>query len=454
MEGNKSVYFVGIGGIGISALARWFKRQKWAVFGSDLAKSGITQELVKEGIKVKIGHKKRHISPKIGLVIYNRAIKPDNPELAAARQLKIPTVPYSKILGELTNAYTTIAVTGSHGKSTTTALAGLVLTKAGFDPTVFVGTMLKEFGGKNARFGKSKYLVIEADDFGAAFLDYSPTISIVTNIDKEHLDFYNNFSNVKKAFVKFSARTKKGGVLILNKDNKPLFSLKAKINKIAEVRALKVFWYSIKNPAAKKISGVIKIPGEHNLSNAMAVYTLGRLLKIPEKRISQTVGAYHGSWRRMQYRGICKLSPIPYRLPVYDDYAHHPTEIKATLKAFKEKFPGRKVVCVFQPHQSKRLRALFKEFRTAFDEADVLVLLPIYKVAGRDKINPRFTSRKLAEAIKKKYPRKPVFYLANPKNIKKFLSDRILHSTFYILHPPILIMMGAGDIVNYTDLLL
>jgi UDP-N-acetylmuramate--alanine ligase len=465
---RKSVYFIGIGGIGMSALARWFlalnklegRAPKRAVFGSDLTESAITRKLVKEGVKVKIGHKKGHISPQIGLVIYNRAIKPDNQELAAARRLKIPTFPYSAVLGKITGDYTTIAITGSHGKSTTTALAGLTLIKSGLDPTVLVGTTLKEFGGKNARFGRSKYLVIEADDFGAAFLDYSPTLSIVTNIDKEHLDFYKNFTNIKNAFLKFIARTKNGGALILNRDDKLLCSLKLKINKIAKICGLKIVWYSIKNPEAKKVKKIIKISGEHNLSNAVAVYALGRLLKIPEKKILSAIGAYRGSWRRMEYRGEIKDKRL--KIKVFDDYAHHPTEIKATLKAFKEEFPNKKIICVFQPHQTERLRLLFREFITAFNQADVLVLLPIYKVAGRDpsmgsgqvKFAPRFTSQKLAKAVKKKYPQKPVFYLANPKNIKKFIVKVLRRSALSPRSSALMVMMGAGDIVNYTNKLI
>ena len=443
-------HFIGIGGIGMSALARYYKAQKWAVSGSDLAKSAITRELAKEGVKVKIGHKEGHLSSKIGLVIYNRAIKPDNPELAAARRLKIPAMPYSEILGELTGIYTTIAVTGSHGKSTTTALAGLALVNGGLDPTILVGTTLKEFGGKNARLGKSGYLVVEADDFGAAFLDYSPTLSIVTNVDKEHLDFYKNFANIKKAFLKFIARTKKGGVLILNRDDKPLYSLKLKIGKIAKTRSLKIIWYSIKNPEAKKIKKIIKISGEHNLSNATAVYTLGRLLKIPEKKILQAIGTYRGSWRRMEYRGRLALSA--WRLAVFDDYAHHPTEIKATLAAFHEKFPESTIICVFQPHQAERLRLLFKDFQSSFNDADMTLILPLYKVAGRDKVNPKFGSEALVRAIQKRQPKKLLFYLSNPKNLRKALAAILLPTTYHL--PPIVVMIGAGDIVNYTKLLI
>ena len=454
---KKKVHFIGIGGIGMSALARWFLSQNWAVSGSDLMPSEITKELAKEGARVKIGHKKGNIKSNIDIVVYNRAIDSRNPELVAARSLGTRTIPYAKLLGMITKEYTTIAITGSHGKTTTTALAGLVLMKGGFDPTVFVGTNLKELGNKNFRLG-GRYLVLEADDFGGAFLEYSPTIAVITNIDKEHLDFYKNFSNLKKAFLKFLGRTKDGGTFVLNREDKHLRSLKSKVEIIAKKKKIRIVWYSLSDTSIGKIKKVISIPGEHNLANAEAAYQIGKILRIPDRLILSGIGSYRGAWRRMEYRGKFQVSS--FKLQVFDDYAHHPTEVKATLKAFKEKFPKSKLICVFQPHQAERLRVLFKDFVRAFDDADVLILLPIYKVPGRDPSTSsrrvkasQFTSKRLFEAIKHKYPQKSVFYLDNPKNLKRFLS-KILYSTFYILHSPVVIMMGAGDIVDYTNYLL
>jgi UDP-N-acetylmuramate--alanine ligase len=452
MSSKKSIHFIGIGGIGMSALARYFKASGYAISGSDSARGTITDSLLKERIKVKIGHKKG-ILPKNDtyLVIYNRAIPADNTELVYAKAQSIPVVPYAKILGYLTEQYRTIAVTGSHGKSTTTSLAGLALIHGGMDPTVLVGTNLKEFQGKNIRIGRSPYLVLEADDFGAAFLDYSPAISVVTNIDKEHMDFYKTFAAVKSAFLKFMERTQDGGALILNRDDKALYSLKSRVGLIAKKKKLNVVWYSIKNNASaaalKKLKKVIAIPGEHNLSNAMAVLELGKLLKIHERKTLEAIAAYRGAWRRMEYRGKFFAPRGTSSALVYDDYAHHPTEIKATLQGFKEKFPRTPVICVFQPHQTKRLEALFKEFISAFTAADILILIPSYNVAGRDESNSKFTANRLASTIAKKYPHKKIYYLENPKHIKKILT-RLLPSS------AVVVMMGAGDIVQYTDLLL
>lgn len=473
---DRSVHFIGIGGIGMSALTRWFLAQKWRVSGSDLAKSKITRELAKEGVELKIRQKKARLGRQLGLVIYSQAVKPSNPELRMARRLRLAALSYPEAVGRLTEKYKTVAVAGAHGKSTTTALTALILKKAGFDPTVVVGTNLKEFGGKNFRAGRSpstslraspSYLVLEADEFGRAFLHYSPTLAVVTNIDKEHLDTYKNLTAVKNAFLKFLSRVKPSGALILNQDNVALSSLAPRIKEIARKRKLRVLWYSVHSNTAKKIKKVIKIPGLHNISNAVAAYKVGRILGISHKKILAAISKYRGSWRRMEYRGIMRGKKPEVRskgrtilhtsyplLRVYDDYAHHPTEIKATLAAFREKFPKSKIICVFQPHQAKRLRALFREFVTAFKDADITILIPFYKVTGRDRTDSRFTSRTLAAAIQKKYPGKSVFYLANPKNLKQFITKILRRSAYSPRQSALVVMMGAGDIVNYTDKLL
>ena len=439
-EKKQSIYFIGIGGIGVSALARLYKAKRWNVSGSDAVASDLSRTLQQEGIHVDIGHHKKNIKRGVDLVVYNRAIRKDNIDLVTAKKLRIPLLPYASVLGALTKEYATIAITGSHGKSTTTALAAFALIAGGCDPTVLVGTTLKEFGGKNIRIGKSHYLVLEADDFGAAFTAYSSTIAIVTNIDREHLDFYKNFDNVKKAFLKFLSRVKPGGLMILNRDDAPLWGLRDRIAAIAKKNRTTVVWYSRKDSAARKIKKAITIPGEHNVSNAMSVYELGRFLEIPEKKVISAIHSYHGAWRRMELRGKFKQALV------YDDYAHHPTEIAATLQAFREKFPKKKILCVFQPHQVQRLALLFKEFQTAFNRADETLILPLYHVTGRDATIPDRDSEALVHAIQKKQPRKPIFYLAHPEKLK----DAILALDGDPLSRKVIIMMGAGDIVQLT----
>ena len=460
---SKTVYFIGIGGIGTSALARWFLKHGWKVRGSDSDASSITDALKKEGVKIFIGHSVKNISQKIKLVIYSAAISAENPELKQAEFLKIPIKSYAEFLGDLTKRYKTFAVSGSHGKSTTTALLSLVLIKAGFDPTVIVGTKLKEFappaGGSNFRNGKSEYLVLEADEYQKSFLRYSPVAAIITNIDREHLDIYKNLNEIKKVFLKFINNIQFGGILVVNKDDKNLFSLKNKIQKIAEKNKLQVYWYGIrdgleKNRIRGKLEKILKIPGEHNLSNSLAAYTLAKVLGIKEKDIFNAVSGYRGAWRRMEYRGQLKAISYKLKADIYDDYAHHPTEIKATLAGIAQKWPKTAIICVFQPHQAQRLSALFKEFTGAFDNADVLILLDIFKVKGRDNVSHNINSKKLTEAIKKRKSSPTVLYLKNPKNLKKEIKNS-LNSKSYILNSrAIIIMMGAGDIYKLTDKLI
>ncbi|MEK7180745.1 MAG: UDP-N-acetylmuramate--L-alanine ligase [Patescibacteria group bacterium] len=469
-----SAHFVGIGGIGISALARWFLAQNWAVTGSDLTDSQIIRDLIKSGIKVKIGHKTANLPKKSpNMVIYSAAVPKDNPELIEAVGRGIKPLSYPEVLGCLTKVYKTIGIAGSHGKSTTTAMIGLILRKAGLDPNVVVGTNLKEFNGTNFRYGNSKFLVLESDEWKASFLNYFPEIAVVTNIDKEHLDYYKTFGNVKKTFLKFLSNVKAGGFLVLNQNDEVLLSLQSPIKKIAGKNRLKIFWYSTKYQVSgikcQAIKKILKIPGEHNLSNAMAALAVSKILKIPERIALKALSEFHGTWRRMEYRGTYHVSRIMYqglntdakrrriqakgyRIRVYDDYAHHPTEIRATLSAIREKFKGNPIICVYQPHQAKRLKALFKDFVDAFYGADILVLLPVYEVAGRDKFNSSYTSQKLAVAIKKAYPQKEVYYFNNPKQIKSFI-QKILPAKPSTLSP-IVVMMGAGDIINYTSRLL
>ena len=313
-----TVHVIGIGGIGVSALARWFLAQKWAVSGSDAAKSQITQDLKKDGLIVKISHKTANLPKDADLVIKSTAIPDSNPEIRAARKLGLNILSYPEALGRLTKTYDTIAVSGSHGKSTTTAMVSLILKKAGYDPTVILGTKLKEFGDKNFRSGKSDWLVIEADEWQAAFLNYSPFINIITNIDREHLDFYKNLSRLKKTFLRFIERTREGGALVLNRDDKNLYSLRSAIFGIAKARKLKVRWYSTKSRGdSKKIRAKLRIPGEHNVSNALAAFALTRLLRIPERTTLRAISEYRGAWRRMEYKGRFRV--LGFRCQVFDD---------------------------------------------------------------------------------------------------------------------------------------
>ncbi|HEY4525975.1 MAG TPA: UDP-N-acetylmuramate--L-alanine ligase [Candidatus Paceibacterota bacterium] len=437
------VHLIGIGGIGISSLAHWFLGQKWLVSGSDSQESVITQDLMKRGVRVKIGHKSAHIDPPIDLVIHSQAIGPNNPELKRAKQLKIEVLSYPQMVGKITRLYTTVAIAGAHGKSTTTAITALILNKAKLDPGVIIGTKLKEFDNTNSRVGKSDYLVLESDEYGRAFLNYEPSYGIITNIDREHLDCYKNLSDIKNTFLKYVSNFRQGGGVVLNKDDRNLSSLKSRIAKIARKKDMRVIWYSLKNPIASQIKKIIQVSGKHNLSNAIAAHTLAtKFLRVSEKDSLSAIKSFHGTWRRMELVGKYGGALV------FDDYAHHPTEIKATLSAFKEKYPNKKIVCVFQPHLSDRLTKLFKEFLTSFNDADETLILPIYKVAGRENNEKHKTSQDLARSIQKKQPRKFLFYLNKPQNLHLALAS------FQPLNKRVIVMMGAGDIADLTQKLI
>ncbi len=453
LQGPKQVHFVGVGGIAMAYLARWFLTQSWKVTGSDIATSPLTQELRREGVKFFLGHRKANVPPGAGLVIRSQAIQPANAEIRIAIRRKIALFTLPQIVGALTRRYDTVSVAGAHGKSTSTSLLALVLMAAKRDPTVLVGTKLKELGGKNFRKGSGKWLVLETDEYGRAFLQYSPLHLLVTNIDREHLDTYKDLSDIKRTFLKLFSNVMPNGTLVLNADNENLRSLKGEIRTLARARKVKVHWYSAKDPIGPKLRKVLQIPGAHNLSNAIGVYTLARQsLGVPAAVILKAVGRYKGSWRRYEHKGSFKAAGVKY--DVFDDYAHHPTEIKVNLETFREKFPKSTLICVFQPHQAERLRKLFPEFQGAFKPADILVLFPEYRVAGRDKARSQFTAETLAAAVARREPDRLVAYL---RDTKKF-SRKYLQQLSATMDPrrkhAVVVMMGAGNIADFTPKLL
>ena len=417
------IHFIGIGGIGVSALAQHFAGNGHKISGSDLAYSEILEKLRKIGIKLYIGKQKaKNISKDIDLVIYSPAAQKDNPERKAAKKLGIKCQSYPQALGELTKEYFTIAVSGSHGKSTTTAMVALILIKAGLDPTVIIGTKLKEFDNSNYRKGKGKYLVIEACEHEESFLNYWPKIAIITNIEKEHLDYYKNLNNILKAFKKYIGHLPKDGTAILNEDDKNCLKLKA----------LKTKFYTLKQKEVKTLKRILKVKGDHNIYNALAALAIARTLKISDKTSFKALSNYKGSWRRFE---IIRRVPL-----IVSDYAHHPTEIEASLKGAKSTWPNKKILLVFQPHQHQRTFYLFKDFVRVFKKApiDRCIITDIYDVAGREgkiKVDPQ----ELVTKIK----RKEVFYLPQ-KKIIPYLKKNLESNQ-------VLIIMGAGDIYKLAD---
>jgi UDP-N-acetylmuramate--alanine ligase len=434
----KKIHFVGIGGIGVSALAQYYLKENWKVFGSDLAQSEITENLKKLGAKIIIGkHKAKNLPQDANLVIYSPAVQKNNPELLAAKKLKIKCQSYPEALGELTKKYFTIAVSGTHGKSTTTAMIALILEKAGLDPTVVIGTKVKEFGSSNFRGGDSKYLVIEADEWGGSFLKYWPNIIVLISIEKEHLDYYRDLNHILRTFKKYISHLPQNGVLVANKDDKNILKLITQ----REKPKFKIRRYFLNQKEARKIKKILKIPGTHNISNALAALAVARILRIPDKITHKALSKYKGTWRRFEIFTL-RFNNKPCVL--ISDYAHHPTEIRATLAAAREKFKRRKIWAIFQPHQHQRTYYLFNEFVSAFDLADEIILTNIYDVAGREarKISKRVSSKKLAAAIKK--TGKEVNFIGNFRKIPVFLKRRIKSND-------VILVMGAGDIYDLVN---
>lgn len=418
------IHFIGIGGIGVSALAKYYLARGWQVSGSDLTVSEITDSLKSTGVKIKIGHQAANLADKIDLVVYSAAISKNNFELKKARSLKIPVLSYAEAIGELTKKYFTIAVSGAHGKSTTTALIALMMIKAGLDPTVIIGTKLKEFGGENFRAGKSRYLVLEADEWNKSFLRYYPNIIVLTNIDKEHLDTYKNLQGVVKTFRRYFKNIVPGGTIIANRFDK---NIKIALN--LKKTDTKVIFYG-------RSIWPLLIPGDYNQFNAEAAWQAIKLLGVSRKIAVEVFKKYRGSWRRAEPLELKRGGNHWRGFKFFSDYAHHPSEIKASISGFKEMFPKKPLAIIFQPHQAKRLTNLFKDFVSSFSEADILALLSVYQVAGREEAGSK-TSKDLFSSIQKSGKLKSVFYL------RKFSeSFNILKS-----YPgAVIVFMGAGDI--------
>jgi len=425
------IHFVGIGGIGVSALARHFIAEGWDVSGSDLKKSEITDELKDEGVRIQIGHDKNNIDSDIEKVVYTAAVNFDNPEIKEAIKMGIKIKSYPQALAEVSKDYFTIAVSGTHGKSTTTAITAMILIEAGFDPTVIVGTKLSQFGSKNYRRGSSQYLIIEADEWNKSILNYSPDLATITNLELEHLDSYSDIDDLIGTFREYLSGLKDKPV-ILNDDDSNLKKLKVKNR----------HFFSVNSPIKEEIKKVLKVPGDHNLENALAAYKTAELLKIPKEKILRGIANYEGIWRRFEEKEITVSGQ---KINIVQDYAHHPTELRATLKALSDKY-GEKAVAVFQPHQYKRTAHLRDQFIEVLNESEIKVfVVDIYSVAGREskEVKKKISSRELVEGVKNE----KVDYLPGGfGEIKKKLEE-------YLQRGKIIAIIGAGDIYRLEEVL-
>jgi UDP-N-acetylmuramate--alanine ligase len=385
------VHFVGIGGIGMSAIAEIMLRIGYQVQGSDARAGANTERLEKLGAKVFIGHEAGHIEGASALV-YTSAVKADNPELAAARARRIPLVRRAEMLAELMRQQHSVAVGGTHGKTTTTSMVAAILDAAGFDPTVVNGGIINAYGA-NAKVGEGDWIVVEADESDGTFLRLRPTVAVVTNIDPEHLDHYGDFEAVKRAFQSFVESIPFYGFAAICIDDPDVQEMAAKVenrrlitygtNPQAEIRAMNIgmgasgstYDVLISGPSggATTVLGEITLPmaGQHNVLNSLAAIAIGRELGAPEKAIRKGLAGFGGVRRRFTFTGTAR------GVSVVDDYGHHPVEISNVLKAARAVTGGR-VIAVVQPHRYSRLHDLFQEFCRCFNDADVVIVADVY----------------------------------------------------------------------------
>lgn len=396
----KTVHFIGIGGIGISAIARMFlypERSRGVahvkVSGSDVAESEVAEGLREAGAKIFIGQKAENIPADCDLVIYSIAVPPDNPEFAEARRRGIKLVSYPEALGEISRDKCTIAISGTHGKTTTTAMIAKILIDAGLDPTVVIGSFLqgltldREKGRTfetNFIAGKGKYFVVEACEYRRSFLNINPKIVVITNIDADHLDYYKDLDDIESAFAELAARVPKNGAVICDFSDKRACRVAAagqgKVTDFGE--------FLTKVPK-------LLVPGMHNKKDAAAALAVADFLGVDLASAGKSLSGFSGAARRFEFRGKAKNGAL-----VYDDYGHHPTEILATLAGARELFPNEKIVVVFQPHLYSRTKQHLKGFTAAFKEASSVIFLPIYPAREEDPGD--IHSQMIVDGVKKK----------------------------------------------------
>ena len=416
----KRIHFVGIGGSGMSGIAEVLANLGYAVSGSDLAEGAAVKRLRGLGIRVSIGHAPGHIAGADAVVV-SSAVTPDNPEVVAAREAHVPVVPRAMMLAELMRFKQGIAVAGTHGKTTTTSLIAAVMGEAGLDPTCVIGGRLNSIA-TNARLGKGEFLVAEADESDASFLYLQPVISVVTNIDSDHMDTYgHDFERLKGAFVEFLGHLPFYGLAVVCKDDEHARSIMKDVAKPmltygirsdADLRAEDVRWFAgcmrfrAVGGEQAPLEVTLNLPGEHNVLNALAAIAVARETGAPDAAIAKALSEFSGVGRRFQRFGEVRLAGGG-QFALVDDYGHHPAEMAATIAAVRGAFPGRRLVLAFQPHRFTRTRDLFEDFVNVLSSVDALVLADVYP-AGEAPIVAA-DGRSLARAVRVAGKVEPVF---------------------------------------------
>ncbi|MCH5268670.1 MAG: UDP-N-acetylmuramate--L-alanine ligase [Lachnospiraceae bacterium] len=445
-----TAYFIGIGGISMSGFAELLSDAGFSVKGSDANKSKITEHLSSLGITVFYGQKAENITSDIDFVVYTAAIHPDNPEFEAAKSLGLPMMERAEMVGQVMKNYTNaIGVSGTHGKTTATSMLTHIFLSAKKDPTISVGGILDAIHG-NIRIGHSENFITEACEYTNSFLKFHPTAGIILNVDADHLDFFKDLDDIRNSFRAFAELLPNDGVLVINSDIEKIETITGNLScKIITFGLEKSADYQAKdiefdadgcgsfelvrhgNPTGIRIR--LSVIGSHNIANALSVIALAEYYDIPMETIKEGLLAFRGTERRFEQKGSFQ------GVTVIDDYAHHPTEIAATLKA-AERFPHKHLWCVFQPHTYSRTRALLHEFAEALSLAENVILTDIY--AAREPDPGDISSRNLAEELKKLG--KDASYFSDFEEIKKFLLKKCINGD-------LLITMGAGNVVTIGE---
>jgi UDP-N-acetylmuramate--alanine ligase len=446
----KKIHFVGIGGIGMSGIAEILLDQGFAVSGSDRSFSEVTERLQKLGATVYEGHKPDHVAADVDTLVYSSAVVLDNPEVLEAQRRKIPIVRRAEMLAEIMRLKYGVGIAGTHGKTTTTSMISLILMEGGLDPTVIVGGKLSGLGGTNARLGKGDFIVVEADEFDRSFLSITPTIAVLTTLETDHLDCYRDLEDIKGAFIQFANKVPFYGFIVLCLDEPALQDIMPKmsrkkilsygLNPQADIQAVDIHHknntssFTVVKDNTDLGSVTLQVPGKHNVQNSLAAISVGLELGIPFDKIKSGIEKFTGVFRRWELKGDVD------GISVYDDYAHHPTECKATLSGAKAGW-RRRVVCIFQPHLYTRTRDFYEDFGKAFLLSDVLVVTDVYP--AREEPIQGITGELIANAAKQ-FGHKDVHYVPDKKKVPDFLSTVVRKGD-------IVITMGAGDIWKYGE---
>ena len=450
----KHIHFVGIGGAGMSGIAEVFVNLGYQVSGSDLMDGPVIQRLSNLGVKVYVGHESQQIAG-ADAVVTSTAVKPDNPEVIAAKNKNIPVVPRAMMLAELLRLRRGIAIAGTHGKTTTTSLIASILAAADMDPTFVIGGKL-EAAGCHAKLGSGEFIVVEADESDASFLYLQPVLTVVTNIDADHMETYGyDFNRLKQTFVEFVQHLPFYGMAVLCMDDANVREVMPAISKPittyglsedAQVRAINIQQNGSQmkftamvgvNGSARKLDITLNLPGLHNIQNALAAIAVANEIGVPDAAIVKALAEFKGVERRFQRYGEIKIS-AQQSFTLIDDYGHHPVEMEATIKAARGAFPGRRLVVAFQPHRYTRTRDVFEDFTKVLSQVDVLLLTEVYP-AGEDLIVAA-DSKSLARSIRVQGKVEPIYV--------EEVSDLPVAILDIVQDGDVVLVMGAGSVAK------